>query len=423
MRLTDRSRHERGLKGCPRARWLEYEYLGRGLRPRAQRIALATGHEVHEVLEAVLRACDGGEPPSQNQARAAIVREVDLYQQHAKARGFYGVELSEQALYVVVEQACLIEGLAWCFYRAALPWLLAEFEILAIEQTVHVILGCDCGLAGVGEPRIEEGQLTHEGRECGGTILPIRPDIVARRRSDGSVVSIDFKTSAYPPQNIDTEHVLQMGLSTLGASRLTGEPCSQYYLLGLLKGQRKASGSSTLKTQQSALCYLYHRPADPPMISEASYVAGYTRARGYGKVPVWECFPDWRDSGISPVEHWVLDVMSAEEVGDNVAISPPQSVDDRLTPQMLQEIHSEALTWEDIRAAMAADPEGIDSYVRRSWDCHPWGEDCEFLRVCKMQEGWAHPEESGFYEEREPHHLLETELFATRAGRETKERG
>jgi hypothetical protein len=420
VRLTDRSRHERGLRGCQRARWYEYEYLGTGLRPKAQRIALATGTEVHEAVEAVLRECHDGVVPDPNHARAAIARRVIQYEQKAREKGFYGIELTEQAAYLVSEQACLVEGLAWAFYRAVLPWLLTEFTILAIEQSVHVIVGCDCGLSGVGEPVIADGKLTHEGRACGGTVIPLRPDVVARRHSDESVVTIDLKTSAYEPQNIDTEHVLQMSLSALAASRITGEPCSQYYLIGLHKGQRKAPVGGGMKTQQSPLCYLYHCPADPPYAPDR-YSADYTRARGFGRVPVWECFPEWKDTGISPVEHWVMEIMSPEEVGKTLSISQPQFVDERLAPEMLVELHAEAVAWDDIRAAVAADPGGIDTYIRRSWDCHPYGEDCEFLRICKKKGDWGAPENDGFYEEREPHHLLELELHKSQQGQQGQE--
>ena len=172
------------------------------------------------------------------------------------------------------------------------------------------------------------------------------------------------------------------------------------------------AGEKSLKRQNSPFCYLYYKPADPPY-GEMEFQAGYTKRKGWGRVPVWEIeFPVQNsvEEDSSPVEHWVLDLMTAEEVASRCSLNGPTQAPVHLIPGILKEVEAEARHWVDVMAVVKEDPEGLDTYVRRSWDCHPYGEPCMFLRICAGDPGLEQPELSGKFVWREPHHSLEMEV-------------
>lgn len=415
LALTDRSRYERGTKGCQRARYWGYEYAGTGIRLRAESLPLATGIHVHDAVEQLLRVVKAeGQIPDRLFVRDVVKAVTDLYRAECSKRGFQEEDTSEATEYVIQEQSCLIEGLLWAFYRSLLPWLWSEFELVAIEEEIEFPIGCTCGL-GDGVGSFED----HGGRGCQGVGLMLRPDLVLRRRSDGQLGIADLKTSAYSGDVREEDFVVQLACGAAGAQKEHGEEVTFHYLLGAYKGKREADKGEKVKRQRSPLCYLYYRPADPPF-NEPTYRAGYTRERGFGRVPVWECFsPEERGEG-SAVEHWVMDMMSAEEAGACVGISGPHQRQTHLEKDILTEILTEELDVRQRVLAVECGELSLSEAFRRSWDCFEYGKPCEFLPICKKQAGWEAPEKSGRYERREPHHLAEELLFEAR-GKETKE--
>ena len=427
MILVDRTRHLAGLQFCPRARYWEYEYEGVGVRGKALSIPPATGKAFHRAIEPLLKHVKAtGKLPSRLAAREMIGAAVEEYQEEAEAAGLRNGQtadsehVSEEAAWLITEQSTLVEGLAWAFWRSLLPFLSREFEIVAIEQEVNYVLGCDCGLGDgtVGEVAWEDveggADLQHEHRQCSGVALMIRPDLITRQLSSGAVAVWDFKTSASDWQPKEMDHLVQLAIGVTGAGEVVGEPCTQHYLVGLHKGQRKSDDKEGkgMKRQRSPFCQVYYKPADPPY-GEAEYQAAYTRRKGWGRVPVWEIeFPeqDKEEAGSSAVEHWVLDLMGAEEVALRCSLNGPTQAPVHLIPRILKEVEAETRYWKDVMAAVVEDPGGLDTYVRRSWDCHPYGEPCSFMRICAGDPGLEKPELSGKFVWREPHHALEVEV-------------
>jgi hypothetical protein len=430
--LVDRTRHLAGLQFCPRARFWEYEYEGRGIRPKGLNIPPATGKATHRALEPLLIFTqETGQFPPRLEARRLILGAVEEYRKEAGEAGLLNgtgpeaMHPTEEQQYLIAEQSALVEGLGWAFWRTVLPFIQREFEIVAIEREVNYVLGCDCGLGDgtVGKvtwdpeefqtPDRAQKLLKHEGRDCRGVAVMIRPDLVTRQLSSGAIGVWDFKTSSSdrPPRELD--HLVQMALGVVGAGEIAGETCTHHYLIGLHKGQRRADKGQTLKKQGSPFCYLYHKPADPPY-GGPEYQAGYTRKKGWGKVPVWELrFPeqDREEPGASPIEHWAVDMMGAEEVAAQCSLTGPTGSPVHLNPAILREVEAEARYWEDVMAAVREDGEGLDTYVRRSWDCYPFGEPCSFLRICSGDPGLERdPVGSDRFTWREPHHALEVEV-------------
>ena len=428
MLLTDRSRHVTGLEQCQRARYWAYEYQGRGLRPKSLSIPLATGIYTHRAIEQMLKWVKVNEAePGRLQAREWIRAACNAYRDEAEAAGFAGMsgeDASADVKWLIDEQACLIEGLAWAFFRVLLPFIVREYRVVAVEEEVDYVLGCTCGLGdgNVGKVMpapVFGGIATHEGRICAGVALMSRADFITKRISDGAVGVWDLKTSSGDQKPKEMDHMVQMALGIVAAGALVGEDCTHHYLVGLHKGVRKSDdawGSKPekpgLKRQRSGFCYLYYKPADPPY-GVAEYSAEYTSRKGWGRVPVWELqFPeqDSVEPGASPVEYWVMDKMRGESVAEKVSLNGPTQAPVHLIPSILAEVEAEARAWEDVRGAVEEDPNGINTYIRRSWDCYPYGEACAFLRICAGDAGMQMPESSGRFQWREPHHALEVKM-------------
>lgn len=418
MRLADRSRYQRGTAECQRARYWEYEYKGIGIRSKADALPLATGKTVHEAIAQLMRVVKNeGHIPDRIFVRNVVRAAVELYQASCGKHGFQedDIQGNEQIAWVVKEQATLIEGLVWAFYRSVLPWIVEEFEVVAVEQEIEFPLGCTCGLGdGVGGFADHDsrpstvGEYEGDTGSCAGIGFMIRPDLVLRRRSDAALVVGEFKTNAYPGEISDSDHILQMTLMGKGVEKEFGEACTGHYLFGLYKGVRKADKGEKLKRQQSPLCYLYYRPADPPMTKE-EYRAGYTRERGFGRVPTWQCFTADERGEASPVEYWVMDVMDAQEAGECVGINGPMMREVYLEEDILQEVLAEELDVLQKLEAMERGEIGLQQAFRRSWNCKVYGRLCPYLPLCKKEAGWDAPIESGKYEKREPHHTAEEE--------------
>lgn len=428
MIFLDRSRWKRGSQHCPRARYEEYHRGGWGLRPRAQSLPLATGSAIHEPLARLL--VNGPvyqDKPPQREAVRVILREaVEAYRKKClSSPTFQEVPDSAQAKFVVDEQSHLIEALGWSIYRAFLPWLLREYEIVAVEREVNYVIGCTCGLGdGVGEVADHEARPDFESAEldpkdaadhCKGVALMLRPDFITRRRSDGTLGVWDWKATAYDLAQDDYEHSVQMALGTLAAEKLVGQPCDYYYVVGMKKGKRdfqskadKESGG--LKKQSSLLCYDWAKPDDPPFQRGTEWNFGYTARKGFERVPIWEAvFPD-KPPEMSPAEWWAMEVLPHEKVAEQLSIvgpcERPRAILERFVHEVLPQEERE-WQWRLQQVAEGAD---LELTIRQNWNCKRYyGRSCEFVPICYGHPGWEKPEEMPQYVTREAHHNLELE--------------
>jgi len=131
IRYVDRSRALR-YQACPRARFWEYEYRGRGLRPKSLRIPLTVGLWVHEGAAMMMRDVQG-DRESEGDAEAAVEHCLRGYEAQVEDRGF-DLDSNEQVQYTVLEQGALIEGLIRLHHARGLPAILRQYEVLEVEQ-------------------------------------------------------------------------------------------------------------------------------------------------------------------------------------------------------------------------------------------------------------------------------------------------
>lgn len=416
MIVLDRSRWKRGHE-CARARFLEYDLGGTGIRPKTQSLPLATGSAIHAPLAEILQAVIKGDIEVDRKfVRQVIGEHVKTYRDSCLASGFsdeVGAEGATETRYIVDEQATLIEGLVWCFWAEMLPWLRNEFEILAAEQEVNYVLGCTCGLGdGVGGPEDHAAKLRVLSQTgCQGVVLMLRPDFIARRKSDGALGVWDFKSTSGSLDATEYEHSVQMALGCLAAEKMFGESCSHYYLLGLKKGRRSRpwKQETGIKKQESILCYGYYKPSSPPVQAQ-KWEFEYQRGKDWSKVPIWEAntlvqYADIAEE-MTRAEIWVNDVLPKEKRKEQLEILGPCQRPEHLLGEFLSQLVYEEQTW----AANLADPQLIR--FPQSWNCHSWGRACEFLSICRKYPGLETPEAaltSEQFERREPNHPYEKE--------------
>lgn len=247
---------------CPRKRWLAYEAPNGtgtpGWERRTLAIPLVTGIYVHRGLEAALQ----GVVPTQAAHEAS-----EAYRAECSARGLAVEEGSDEQT-VMEEQAAHVEALvlAWC--RVRLPKWLEEYEVVEVEAEDRVPLSDDVTLA-------------------------VRADAVVRRRFDGRMFVVNFKTVGTADDRWLRSWEVDMQLMTelLAAERRHGHEFGGVIIEGLIKGRRMpekgADGSVTGYRDSSPLLYGYKCDADPPLVP-LQYQWDYSRRKGWYRFPVWK---------------------------------------------------------------------------------------------------------------------------------------
>jgi len=149
--LTSRSAIET-FQRCPRKRFLEYHYDGRGIVPAVSYAPFSVGSAVHHGIELMLRG--QSVDTAVTEALAGFPEEFPGYQPG--------------------EQRALAEALIRVADIVIVPWINREYEILSIEQEELFVL----------EPGIE---------------LMGRCDLVVVNKQDRGISIINFKTTSNHP--------------------------------------------------------------------------------------------------------------------------------------------------------------------------------------------------------------------------------
>ena len=265
--LTDRSRYETGTGRCARRRYLQYHAgpTGYGLARKGESVPLATGiYYARGVEQLMLFMKQSDQLPDVDVVRAAVKYAREAYERKLTLKGFHGALSSDITNETIKEQSVLIGGLIWAFALRFLPWLHESFRILEVEQERLHFLDCTCGAGtGIFEQRI------HDERECAGTALMIRTDILAQHRRAQHLAYFECKTTGWESDAWaeQWETKPQLGLGTLDLEKRYGNEVTEIYIVGAGKGARKKDQyhpEDPMKRQQSPLCYGYCRPGSPP---------------------------------------------------------------------------------------------------------------------------------------------------------------
>jgi len=433
--LTDRSRFKLGTSRCARARYLGYHFgpTGYGITARRESLPLVTGISVHQGLEAYTRIlAEHDRLPDVGETRGIVHGICNAYLNRVEGRGFRGILSGPQTDETINEQVALISGLLWALRLKFLPWLHAAYQVRAIEEERLHFLSCSCGA-----PPLDTAE--HIRRSCAGKALMIRTDLLAQRRGGQTFAYLECKTTGWDSdawaEQWETD--AQLALGTLDVEAKYGHEVTELYIIGLNKGGRKRDryNPDDIRRQQSALCYGYRRPGNPPLAKDDWLPAyewtdneGETRraSRAHKRTGIWlldeSDWPTWRayqgsDPSLGAYEFWVRNLPAS--ILDRVCfiLGPMNRQDQQLraltTSMAGEESRWQAHLWElyELQAngyawSSPEFQEALDLRIPCSWACRPFGKDhqCEFVPVCHRHQGWDDPVGSGQYQPRLPHH-------------------
>lgn len=432
--LTDRSRYSTGLGRCAAQRYLSYHFgpTGYGVVRRADSLPLATGQYTHLALERIFGYLrDKDQMPPVEAVREYIAEATAAYEKRIESRGFRGLLQSEKSDEVLVEQQTLLEGLIWTAVRGVIPWMHQTYRIVEAETESVYMLGCTCGLgSAVLDPRL------HAARTCAGIGMMLRQDVLAEHRTSHNLAYFEGKTTGWAGDNWapQWETRPQLAIGTFGVKERFGREVTEHYILALYKGSRRASGEGEdqVVRQDSATCYGYCRPGNPPLSAD-DWLPTYTwtdedgqsrrASRQHRKRGVWELDQsDWpalaeRVAGETAVEFWTRTLPPS--VVEKIAfLVGPLNRQDSQIESLKRSIAAEERRWQGILwelYQLQSDgwfwpsdkfQEAFDRLVPRSWDCRRFGakHECEFKPICFRESGWENPLAASQFVPRRPHH-------------------
>lgn len=448
---TDRSRYKLGTSRCGAARYLNYHFgpTGYGITAHGDSLPLATGCYTHEGVEQFGRILQQHDRlPDLTETRQIIDTVRKAYFDRILERGFRGILAGPQTDETITEQSYLIGGLLWALRLKFLPWLHEHFRVLSVEKERLHLLDCTCGAGPLDAAE-------HVRRGCEGKALMLRNDLLAQRRGATTGAYFEVKTTGWESaawaEQWETDP--QLGLGTLDLDKLYGLEVTELYIVGLNKGARRRDYKDTegRKKQQSALCYGYCRPENPPLLT-ADWLPSYEwidengetkrASRAHRRTGIWELEQsDWsvwqayhaQDPTLTPEEFWVR--FLPPSVLDKVCfVLGPMNRQDYQVQSIRRSFLGEETRWQDIlwklyevQTSVTPDhpghdwaspefQEAFDRLVPKSWNCRPFGKDhqCEFVTLCHRYPGWEDPLGGGHFVPRLPHHTAELEQAVAR---------
>jgi hypothetical protein len=426
--LTDRSRYVSGLAHCPRYRYLTYHSgpHGYGLSRTSTSVPLATGTYIHQALADIL-VCELGSritkrPVTRQEARDVINKAVEDYRKVVAARPLNGLADPGEAEFTADEQACLIEGLCWAWYRIMLPIVRSEFEIIDIEREESVVFACNCGVG-------DMTPVDSHKDDCQGICLMSRPDVLLRRLEDGKIGNHDFKTGAgmSDAKMEEWRRSIQMVMGAVGSEIRLGEKIDHFYMHALIKGSRgkfKKKGQPELPYRRtySHLCYAKIIPPAPPATRKLIWS---TKGYWYDKTPIWKAELVGKPAEMSNSEYWTMDVLDEATLNDCFQLVGPYERNDTMLESFQREIVGEETRWIDalwhLYEVEAEHPwdtaefqAELERMIPRSYDCITFGSTCPMSDLCFYEQGWKDPLGLGRYEHRHSHHEPENEQMKAR---------
>ena len=366
IRFVDRSRIVTDWT-CPRKRWWQYEFGGRGIQPDVTSLELFLGTALHDGFARI------------GDSHVAGV-DIDAIASQAQRDVFESLSATPvgeipdpDTLTFAAEQAALVEGILRGFYRYGWPRLLQEgWKIVAVEREVLYSISA---------------------------ILKFmsKPDLILED-PEGNWWYVEFKsTSSKKSSWIDQwATAVQLHSSVEAVRETLGHEVTGVIVQGLYKGYESYG------RQNSPFCYAYVRAGNPPFTQDQ---VRYDYQAGFRRQPVWE-----RNGGVAS---WVAG-MPDEILADQFPQVPPIFLKEELIADFFRQTH---LREDEIAAGMAYIAAGGDLtsmlnevFPQRFDQCSPgWGRGCSYRRLCH---GRVDDPLSQGYTYRVPHHQPEVDAQA-----------
>ncbi len=124
---------------CPRRRFWEYLYLGKGIRPSDTSVPLTTGTAVHAGVGHLLNFLRIGAILNEERIKEACKIATDKYEAICSEK-FKGVESNYGNEYTFKEQKALTEGLVILWALVEAPELSKHYEVVEVEKEEKFVL-------------------------------------------------------------------------------------------------------------------------------------------------------------------------------------------------------------------------------------------------------------------------------------------
>lgn len=357
-RLYDRSRVVCDWV-CPRKRYWQYEYDGKGIVRSGISLELFTGTVVHDCLAAIA---------TQHPQVDIDLIAVTAFQQMKKTLlDAHDGEVGADEF--AFEQATLVEGMLRGFYKHVWPRLLLQFPVIKFIE--------------------KEVTYKHDG-----LVFMSKPDLIMEDK-EGEWHYIEYKTTRSKKEDWvnSWQTAVQLHSSIKAVEQTLGQAPLAVTIVGLYKGYESYG------KQNSPFCYAYKRNGNPPFTKDEiqyGYKAGFKR------------YATWELAG--GVKKWVEE-MPEYILSEQYPITPPILIDENLVERFFNQRGTREKEIHHAVKMIAANPESeslLDDYFPQKFDqCTPYfGKKCEYSRLCHGYSGA--PLTNGFTH-REPHHEAEME--------------
>jgi hypothetical protein len=370
--LYDRSRVVSDWS-CPRKRYWNYEYEGKGIVKGNSSLELFTGTTIHDALAYIAKSAKLGEELDLDK-----LCEAAFHQMHAALISAGAGEVGAETF--ALEQATLVEGLIRGFYKHVWPRLMEQYpEILYVEQ---------------------EMEFAHDG-----LLFMSKPDLVVGNKDQ--VVYVEYKSTSSKKDNwINSwDTAVQLHSTCKAVEATTGTRVDAVVVQGLYKGYESYG------KQSSPFCYAYRRAGNPPFTHEE---ISYEYRAGFKRFPVWGL-----PGGIGA---WV-DKMPTATLADQFPQTPPIFINEELVEAFFRQraTREHNIAFFHRQDKRLDDPELVTdmtheslldmSFPQRFDQCSPgWGRGCEYKKLCH---GAVRDPLSEGFTWRTPHHAKELEQDAS----------
>ena len=387
---------------CRRKRFLEYHAKGMGIQKVGMAVGLSTGSLFHKMLEGVTKYI------SENKK---TIPEEELDKVISASQEDYTKECRERPLVSPApeaesrRQAALAESLArgWVHYR--LPRLLERYEIIASEKEEWITLG-------------------------NGVKIMRRSDAVLRRREDGALFVMDFKTTGRSITDKILEnwkYAFALHADALSVEQNMGSPCMGVLIELVCTGGRNKTTKEAVNHPTGVISYSkfvrgYRYPESP--INMARGISGSATTWVHSLKPtkgkIWNSFElsdgEGPEEGAYPggVKAWVAEKIT-DEVFQETFFSHTINKTQTEMERWAKQTSAQELFIREGLEAMKTDPEGtLDRYFPGNFDqgCHNhplYHNKCNMFDCCFGNKGIDELINEGTYKQREPHYEKEIE--------------
>lgn len=351
---VDQTRYIKGF-ACPFARALAFHAHGTGMVPASQPIEIKLGLAIHDGLERLYTHFNN---------KSTVTREE--------------VATALQGVVKVTDWDDLIVGMCHAYARAVLPWILAQYDVVSIEEEFSVALP-------------------------GGIVWMARPDVLLRNRASGTLEIVEFKSTSARPERIAAIHSrsLQTIMNAHAVAVKYKEPCTAVQIHVLQRGNEE---------YRSYLTHAYFRVGQPPFTVDGWEPKSKRKDGSY----IGKLFRKVRVSDYRPVDEWVWE-MGSEWCQDAcpIILNPLGAVHAQKSQQAVASIARSETEWRQYIEFINWEHEThatLCTKIPRTFQCIQYERACEYEPICfgvPLDQPIPHPNKLEAYTQRVPHHPQE----------------